>query len=766
MTTLESVNNHSVTDANMGNVVQKREKKAVGVSEEAFGLVTGALTHFYSDPIYATARETIANAIDACTAAGVEKRVDITVTGDLTYSSEVAFTDHGTGMSMDTLMDVFAEFGISTKRGGDNTTGAIVADADEFTGEFGLGGKTPYALSNTFTVLTERDGEATLGVFTRNNEDMGECDPFPQEATGQNGTTVTVPLRRHQRQEMIGAVKRVAYAMPQGSVTLNGDTLPSIYDTSEKIEHGRIVPDPYDAGLKPNSVYVLMAGLLYPLTNMDDVLELPSIYSRGGQALILEAENHRYKPTPQRDLLRKTEKNRERLTEDLKELYDTVVDHYAKSLNDMTWLEAARAVRDVTRDLAGIVPDGYIEGNLMWHGIVLNETVSVGELERVNDEETGFSRLQPNDECLFTFSKTYGKGRSAVSQNPVRISAHGINLDNQVSGIIALTGFTNAHNPSEELSPRKIVIGINQLCNEYGGRNNELQFIMLDNGEVIEKEWLKIGGEDSHVRMVSKDELIEMGTTPRTMPGGRATTTYTVRTDSFDEDDMYVRDSQEFTTAELREFAEDSGETLYVTHEKTMERVSNSLTTSLLSGRTVIYLTGGQKTEAMLKRIKGSVDLMTQVENVTRETLDNVLSEHGGLEDTRTALSAYCADVPDWVINVIRLGVWTPNAKESNFYKKFEDFIELREKGVEVNRELRNVRNMIPHWEDFNTLREEVEGLWEFENDESGIRFDTEKYPLVKDLSTWNIRNSGQDPKFTEHLASYIDMVDSMYEEA
>ena len=763
MTTLESVNNHSVTDAHMNTGAQTRKKKAVGVSEEAFGLVTGALTHFYSDPIYATARETIANAIDACTAAGVEKRVDITVTGDLTYSSEVAFTDHGIGMSMDTLMDVFAEFGISTKRGDDHT-GAIVADADEFTGEFGLGGKTPYSLSNTFTVLTERDGEATLGVFTRNNDDMGECDPFPQEPTGQNGTTVTVPLRRHQRQEMINSVKRVAYAMPQGSVTLNGDVLPSIYDTSEKIEHGRIVPDAYSVGLKRNSVYVLMAGLLYPLTNMDDVLDLPSMYSRGDNALILEAENHRYKPTPQRDLLRKTEKNRERLKEDLKELYNSVVDHYAKSLNDKTWLDAARSVRNIASSLEGIVPVGFVEGSLMWRGIELNDSVSVGSVRTVEDEETGYSRLE-YDDALYMFTKSYGKGRSPVQQNVLNINALSVSTEtNLINQVVALTGFTNAHNPSEELSSRKITIGINQLCGQYGGRNNELRFIMLDDGEVVDKEWLKIGGEDSLVRMVSKDELIEMGTTPRTVPGGRAAIKYTVRTDSFDEDGMYVKNSQEFTTAELREFAENSGETLYVTHEKTMEREHNRLSVNLLSGRTVIYLTGGQKTEAMLNRIEGSVDLMTQVENVTRKALDSVLNEYGGLEGVRTAMSAYCSDVPDWVIGAVTIGTWSPNGRNSNFYQKFADFAELRNKGVEINNELRNVRSMIPQGEDFNALREEVNDLWEFEDDENSIRFDVEKYPLVKHFSMWSIRYNGCDPKFTEHLASYIDMIDSMEE--
>lgn len=764
MTTLESVNNHSVTDAHMNTGAQTRKKKAVGVSEEAFGLVTGALTHFYSDPIYATARETIANAIDACTAAGVEKRVDITVTGDLTYSSEVAFTDHGIGMSMDTLMDVFAEFGISTKRGDDHT-GAIVADADEFTGEFGLGGKTPYSLSNTFTVLTERDGEATLGVFTRNNDDMGECDPFPQEPTGQNGTTVTVPLRRHQRQEMINSVKRVAYAMPQGSVTLNGDVLPSIYDTSEKIEHGRIVPDAYSVGLKRNSVYVLMAGLLYPLTNMDDVLDLPSMYSRGDNALILEAENHRYKPTPQRDLLRKTEKNRERLKEDLKELYNSVVDHYAKSLNDKTWLDAARSVRNIASSLEGIVPVGFVEGSLMWRGIELNDSVSVGSVRTVEDEETGYSRLE-YDDALYMFTKSYGKGRSPVQQNVLNINALSVSTEtNLINQVVALTGFTNAHNPSEELSSRKITIGINQLCGQYGGRNNELRFIMLDDGEVVDKEWLKIGGEDSLIRMVSKDELIEMGTTPRTVPGGRAATKYTVRKLTC-EDGRVSYDDEAYTTAELREFAESADETLYVIHEKTLENFHSRLRIALMNGRTVIYLTGGQKVDAMLKRIDGTINLMDEVKPVIREAIDSFLSENGGLEDINTAVSASNADIPDWIDFLIQNGTWTDKAMESSFYKKFAGLVELRDKGEGLRYELFTLQAMLPYGDEYQAFHDEIHALKEHQSDIGVQAFNEADYPLVRSLTRWGIRNSVDNPTFVEHLTSYIDMVDSMNEEA
>src|SRR5699024_12362461 len=106
------------------------------------------------------------------------------------------------------------------------------------------------------------------------------------------------------------------------------------------------------------------------------------------------------------DVLCMTRKSRESREEGLKALYPSVVAPYAKSLNDKTWLDAARSVRNITSSLEGIVPVGFVEGSLMWRGIELNDSVSVGSVRTVEDEETGYSRLE-YDDALYMFTKSY-----------------------------------------------------------------------------------------------------------------------------------------------------------------------------------------------------------------------------------------------------------------------------------------------------------------------------------------------------------------------
>src|SRR5699024_11845065 len=92
------------------------------------------------------------------------------------------------------------------------------------------------------------------------------------------------------------------------------------------------------------------------------------------------------------------------------------------SLNDKTWLDAARSVRNIASSLEGIVPVGFVEGSLMWRGIELNDSVSVGSVRTVEDEEHGYSRLE-YDDALYMFPKYYGKDRSLVQQNVLNINA-------------------------------------------------------------------------------------------------------------------------------------------------------------------------------------------------------------------------------------------------------------------------------------------------------------------------------------------------------
>lgn len=105
----------------------------------------------YSDKIGAVAREVVSNSRDANREAG---REDVPVVVEIVKPNKFAsighqsivFHDNGIGITPDRMADVFIKYASSTKRGSNNETGG-----------FGLGAKTPFAYSDTFTVITVCD---------------------------------------------------------------------------------------------------------------------------------------------------------------------------------------------------------------------------------------------------------------------------------------------------------------------------------------------------------------------------------------------------------------------------------------------------------------------------------------------------------------------------------------------------------------------------------------------------------------------------------
>lgn len=102
----------------------------------------------YSDKIGAVAREVSSNSRDANREAG---KGDVPIVIEIVKPNKfasighqtVVFQDNGIGITPDRMSDVFIKYASSTKRGSNNETGG-----------FGLGAKTPFAYSDTFTVIT------------------------------------------------------------------------------------------------------------------------------------------------------------------------------------------------------------------------------------------------------------------------------------------------------------------------------------------------------------------------------------------------------------------------------------------------------------------------------------------------------------------------------------------------------------------------------------------------------------------------------------
>ena len=139
----------------------------------------------YSNKPLAILREIYANAVDAHIEAGTTD-TPIVVVLPSDFKSVLTIKDFGTGMSHDIVMTLFSTYGDTTK-----------GDTNDLIGGFGIGSKSPFSYTDSFTVESRYNGElrtynAYIGV---NGEPaitmMGEM----QLTDEPNGITYQIPVK-------------------------------------------------------------------------------------------------------------------------------------------------------------------------------------------------------------------------------------------------------------------------------------------------------------------------------------------------------------------------------------------------------------------------------------------------------------------------------------------------------------------------------------------------------------------------------------------
>lgn len=146
----------------------------------------------YKNPISAIAREISCNARDAHREVG-KQDTPIEISLPNAFSPEYRVRDFGPGISPERMSKVFIQYATSTKRE-DNIQ----------TGGFGLGAKTPFSYTDTFSIVTITDkvqrtynayiDESRVGKMALVNEKKVE-EP--------NGTTIVIPVARKDFREFI-----------------------------------------------------------------------------------------------------------------------------------------------------------------------------------------------------------------------------------------------------------------------------------------------------------------------------------------------------------------------------------------------------------------------------------------------------------------------------------------------------------------------------------------------------------------------------------
>lgn len=142
------------------------------------------LTELYPNPIEASVREVISNAIDAVNELPESERSPVEITSPNLLNPFFTVRDYGIGMSPEDVEKIYPNYGVSTKT---ENLSAV--------GSHGLGGKAPLAYTNRFDLETTKDGITTKFTMQKiNGEAEIEIHSSEKNKLAVSGTTVTIPV--------------------------------------------------------------------------------------------------------------------------------------------------------------------------------------------------------------------------------------------------------------------------------------------------------------------------------------------------------------------------------------------------------------------------------------------------------------------------------------------------------------------------------------------------------------------------------------------
>lgn len=258
----------------------------------------------YKNPTLAMVRETISNAADAHTDAGI---------GDKPFIVEVTkehyiVRDLGKGISHDDFAAIYGTYGQGTKA---NDSSSI--------GGFGLGCKSPHAYCDVFEVTSCHNGTKTIYSIvkaSRQANGKNAIITLLQVPTEETGVTVKVPLKTaSDYSSLVDMVKSLVFT-GDFNCKLNGNVIQtlgmSMAPCSYRVTKAKVL------GGHDTPVYIRYANVLYPLPNIPELEQLKRMVIRYlyryQSNVLIQAEPNSLSIQPSREAISVTEYSVENLT--------------------------------------------------------------------------------------------------------------------------------------------------------------------------------------------------------------------------------------------------------------------------------------------------------------------------------------------------------------------------------------------------------------------------------------------------------------------
>lgn len=308
----------------------------------------------YSNPIRTLTQEYLSNARDAHREAGNEA-TPVKVTLPTKLDSVLKIRDYGVGLSHQRVRDVFVNYGISTKRS-DNVQ----------TGGFGLGAKSAWAYTDSFTVTSYFNGVCSTYVAHTGNTANGTFELINESPTNEpNGVEIQIPVKEADISKFIDAVYRTTMFW-DFRPSLHGITemeIPKEYTTpavkyqNEKVmivENNFFNQNVFETRYVSEKVFVLVDKIPYSIAKFQyDVGNLRKLTElvQSSNIILIDLPNGAVDVAASREEVSNDKKNIAKLEsvceDSVKQLYDMIAKEFDKEFTDLyKYLEVYDGVRE------------------------------------------------------------------------------------------------------------------------------------------------------------------------------------------------------------------------------------------------------------------------------------------------------------------------------------------------------------------------------------------------------------------------------------
>ena len=299
------------------------KQKSCSIDQEDMRYIASLLRNNYSNPLLATIREIVANALDVTKS----KKVDIQLPTQIEPNFIVR--DYGCGLSEEDMLGLYTKYGKSTKR-----------DTNEVIGGFGIGRFAPLSYTDSFIVRSVHKGHKHSYIIRVDEHDDTIVSQIESEPSGESdGIYVQVGIKKDDISKFLKTFLKTFWYRKDAINLLNESWGDKNYGKAEESNEifdlyaeNRYWEDLSHYGDEP---YVLMGGIPYTVRRSDkwSMFQKGMVYKAeiGEFKLHHSRETLEYNPQVEKALENASQKIFDKLNADLSVQMEDAKNYYEAS---------------------------------------------------------------------------------------------------------------------------------------------------------------------------------------------------------------------------------------------------------------------------------------------------------------------------------------------------------------------------------------------------------------------------------------------------